>query len=216
MQNIYKKEFRCPTTVIAYGADIRHSKSPELIQKWGLLPGGYYLVVGRLVPDNNTDTIIREFIKSPSPKKLVIVGDVPYRDLYAQRLKSNSDSRLLFTGYVRDADELAELYHGCFAYLHGHEFGGTNPSLLMALGCGCAVCALDTLFNREVLKDGEHGLFFLKDENSLKNRIEEMEYHPEELDRLRMKSRARVEANYSWDKILGQYLVLFDKVIKGR
>ena len=135
---------------------------------------------------------------------------------YSQKFKAISDPQLLFTDYVPDPVELAELYHGCYAYLHGHEFGGTNPSLLMALGCGCAVCALDTLFNREVLKDGEHGLFFLKDENSLKNRIEEMEYHPEELDRLRMKSRARIEANYSWDKILGQYLVLFDKVIKER
>jgi glycosyltransferase involved in cell wall biosynthesis len=216
MQKIYKNEFRCPSTVIAYGADIRHSESPELIQKWDLLRGGYYLVVGRLVPDNNTDTIIREFCQSRSIKKLVIVGDVPYRDLYAQRLKSISDSRLLFTGYVRDADELAELYLGCFAYLHGHEFGGTNPSLLMALGCGCAVCALDTPFNQEVLKAGEYGFFFTKDANNLKNRIEGMEHHPEGLDRLRTKSRSRIAENYTWNKILGQYLVLFDKVIKER
>jgi glycosyltransferase involved in cell wall biosynthesis len=215
MQKIYEKEFHRPTVVIAYGADIRYSEKCELIHKRGLVRGGYYLVVGRLIPDNNLDTIIREFCSTPSPKKLVVVGDVPYRDGYAQKLKSIPDPRLVFTGYVRESNELAELYQGCFAYLHGHEYGGTNPSLLMALANGCAVCALDTVFNREVLQGGKYGLFFRKDANSLKDRIEEMEHHPEKLDSLRKISRVRIEENYSWANILGQYLELFKKIIQG-
>lgn len=215
MQKIYENEFHRPTVVIAYGADIQYSERCELIHKRGLVRGGYYLVVGRLIPDNNLDTIIKEFCSTPSPRKLVVVGDIPYRDRYAQKLKSIMDPRLLFTGYVRESDELAELYQGCFAYLHGHEYGGTNPSLLMALANGCAVCALDTVFNREVLQGGKYGFFFRKDTNSLKGRIEEMEHYPEKLDSLRRTSHVRIEENYSWAKILGQYLELFEKIIQG-
>ena len=81
---------------------------------------------------------------------------------------SPADPRLVFTGYVTDQDELSALYQHCHAYCHGHEFGGTNPALLQALANGCAVCALDTVFNREMLVDGEYGLFFSKKAGNLK------------------------------------------------
>jgi glycosyltransferase involved in cell wall biosynthesis len=214
MQKIYDKEFHRRPAVIAYGADVRYPENCERIRKRGLSPGEYYLVVGRLIPDNNPDFIIREFCSTDSSRKLVVVGDVPYRDRYAQKLKSFPDSRLLFTGYVREADELAELYQGCFAYLHGHEYGGTNPSLLLALANGCAVCALDTVFNREVLQGERHGIFFRKEADSLKDKIKEMEHHPEKLNVLRKISRVRIKENYSWSKILAQYLELFEKIIR--
>ena len=86
-----------------------------------------------MIPDNNADIILREFINSSSKKMLVIVGDVPYKDTYAQSLKKQDDPRVVFTGYVKDQDTLAELYHNCFAYFHGHEFGGTNPAMLKPL-----------------------------------------------------------------------------------
>lgn len=168
MQNVYETEFNAKSTVIAYGANIRESTNPELINKWNLTKNNYYLIIGRLVPDNNADIIIKEFCSSNSTKNLVVVGDVPYYDKYAQEIKSINDSRMIFTGYINDQDELAELYHNCFAYFHGHEFGGTNPTLLKALGYGSAVIALDTVFTREMLKGKEYGLFFSKDHSNLK------------------------------------------------
>lgn len=87
MADVYKKEFNVSSSVIAYGANIRYSQNPKLIQKWNLNLNDYYLVVGRLIPDNNSELIVREFIKSTSPKKLVIVGDVPYKDKYAESIK---------------------------------------------------------------------------------------------------------------------------------
>lgn len=102
MQKIYENEFGAQSTMIAYGANIRESKNPELIERWELQPNSYYLIVGRLIPDNNADLIVREFISSRSSMKLVIVGDVPYSDMYASAIKSTHDPRLLFTGYVTD------------------------------------------------------------------------------------------------------------------
>ena len=109
MQQVYLKEFNARSTVIAYGANLRYSQQPDLIKKWDLIPNEYYLIVGRLIPDNNSDLIQEGFLQSASEKKLVIVGDVPYQDLFAQQIKEKSKStdRIIMTGYVNDPDELA-------------------------------------------------------------------------------------------------------------
>lgn len=213
MAIVYKKEFNANSTVIAYGANLRESKNPELIKQWQLEKDSYYLIVGRLIPDNNADIIVREFKKSSSTKKLVIIGDVVYKDEYAEKIKSNSDSRIIFTGYVNDQDLLAELYHNCFAYIHGHEFGGTNPTMLKALAYGCAIIALDTVFSKEMLNKDEYGLFFNKQPSDLMNLIEHIEKNPAKINELRLKSRKRITDNYTWEKITNQYIELFNKMI---
>ncbi len=209
MQKIYLREFCAASTMIAYGANIPPPAAFGLAAKWNLEPRQYFLIVGRLVPDNNADLIVREFTASASPRKLVVVGDVPYRDRYAEAIRHLADPRLVFTGYVTDPDELAALYQNCFAYCHGHEFGGTNPALLQALANGCAVCALDTVFNREMLLDGEYGLFFGKESGNLGKLISELEGREELLAGFRRKAPERISGNYSWEKITDQYRQLF-------
>lgn len=214
MQTIYRDEFGSDSTMIAYGANIGPIADPGLLNKWQLQPRQYYLVVGRLIPDNNADLIVREFIASGSTKKLVIVGDVPYKDDYAGSIRRQADPRLVFTGYVTDPVDLAALYQHCHAYCHGHEFGGTNPALLQALANGCAVCALDTVFNREMLLAGEYGMFFSKENGSLKKLIMKLEERPELLAGFRQKARSRIRENYSWEKIVMQYCQLFENMVK--
>lgn len=213
MRDFYLEEFGVDSTVIAYGANIRYSKKKELIQQWGLEQKDYYLIVGRLIPDNNADLIVREFVKSNVSKKLVIVGDVPYEDEYANKIKSVSDPRVIFTGYVTDQEALAELYHGSYAYFHGHEFGGTNPTMLKALAYGCAIIALDTPFTKEMLEGDSHGLYFSKAEGDLCQTIEYADGNDLKLDEFRKKSRDRISNNYTWEKITDQYISLFNKAI---
>jgi glycosyltransferase involved in cell wall biosynthesis len=212
MRDVYLEEFQTDSAVIAYGANIRYSKQPELINKWNLKPNEYYLIVGRLIPDNNALLILQEFVLSATNKKLVIVGDVPYQDEYATNIKKIRDERILFTGYITSSDELAELYHNCFAYFHGHEFGGTNPTLLKALAYGCAIIALDTKFSREVLKSEEYGIYFTKESMNLSNLINQIEKDEKVLISYKEKSRNRIIENYTWEKISQQYLDLFRKI----
>ena len=213
MADFYKKEFNANSTIIAYGANIRYSKDASLIKKWDIDPNEYYLVVGRLIPDNNADIIIKEFSNSNSNKKLVIVGDVPYQDNYATRIKSVNDSRLIFTGYISNQDELAELYHGCFSYFHGHEFGGTNPTMLTAMAYGCAIIALDTPFTKEMCDNEKHALYFSKQKDSLRNLINEIEQNYDIILKMRKTSRERIVENYTWEKITQQYISLFNKML---
>ena len=216
MRDIYLNEFNTDSTVIAYGANIRESTNPKLIEKWELQKSEYYLIVGRLIPDNNADVIVKEFCKSNSNKKLVIVGDVPYQDKYAEKIKKTKDPRVIFTGYVNDQNCLSELYHNCYAYFHGHEFGGTNPTMLKALAYGCAVIALDTVFTKEMLSGDNFGIYFTKEENNLKNVIDYADLNNDELEELRKKSRSRIIENYTWDKIANQYENLFKVMIKNK
>ena len=215
MQKIYEHEFGAASVMIAYGADIPPAADHGLLAKWDLKSRQYYLIVGRLVPDNNADLIVREFTVSASLKKLVIVGDVPYKDRYADSIRRHAaDPRVVFTGYVTDPVELAALYQHCYAYCHGHEFGGTNPALLQALANGCAIYALDTVFNRETLLAGDYGLFFNKEKGSLRKLIAGMEKRPGLLDGFRQKAPSRIRENYSWEKIVAQYCQLFANMLK--
>lgn len=211
MRKVYLDKFNCDSTVIAYGADIRTSTQPELISHWGLNSMEYYLIVGRLIPDNNADILIEGFASSSSTKKLVVVGDVPYQDAYADRIKGLKDERLVFTGYVKDQQVLAELYHHAYGYLHGHEFGGTNPTMLKAMAYGSAILALDTPFNQEMLQNGEHGLFFPKNDESLKKLIHQVEEDHEAVVQMKKNSYQGIIDRYTWNHVINQYA----KVLTG-
>lgn len=213
MAEIYKDLFQCESHIIAYGANIRYSENEALIKEWGIEKNAYYLIVGRLIPDNNSDLIIREFVKSNSKKKLIIVGDVPFSDEYSKKVKNIVDDRIVFVGYVYDQNKLAELYHNCFAYFHGHEFGGTNPAMLKAMAYGCAVVALDTPFSKEMCDENNYAIYFNKSESNLKNLIEDIETDQNRITELRNKSRMRITENYTWEKITEQYIALFNKML---
>jgi glycosyltransferase involved in cell wall biosynthesis len=216
MRKVYLDLFKRDSKVIAYGASIRNSQSPELINKWNLKQRDYFLVIGRLIPDNNADLIIKGFLKSSSKKKLVIVGDVPYKDSYASNLKKINDKRLIFTGYVNDQDLLAELYHNSYVYIHGHEFGGTNPTMIKAMAYGCAILALDTVFNHEMLLKGKFGLFFKKELISVTNQINYCEKENILMDKLRNESANGITNKYNWDFVSSQYLEVFKTLVSQR
>ncbi|GMQ25412.1 glycosyltransferase [Algoriphagus sp. oki45] len=214
MRRVYLELFQKDSQVIAYGANPREHVGPEPLEKWNLESRGYFLIVGRLVPDNNADLIIEGFLKSNSERKLVIVGDVPFSDPWANRLKNIQDPRLLFTGYVTDPEELASLYSHCFAYFHGHEYGGTNPAMLKALGYACAILALDTPFNQEMLQNGKHGWYFEKNVEAVKKVVEKAEEEEEQMDHLRNSARSGLTQKYNWDYVTKQYLEVFLRLKK--
>jgi len=212
MRRVYLELFDADSKVIAYGANPRESAEIKFIEKWGLIPESYFLIVGRLVPDNNADLIIEGFLKSNSNRKLVIVGDKPFEDEWADELKKIRDPRILFTGYVRDPDELASFYIHSYAYFHGHEYGGTNPAMLKALGYGCAILALDTPFNQEMLQNGKHGWYFDKDVKAVEEIVEKAENNPSIMDEFRKEARSGLTQKYNWDYVTEQYLEVFQEL----
>lgn len=213
ISDYYADEFKADSIPIAYGAHIYEGEVDSTLLPNGLVENGYYLCVGRLIPDNHLIEIVDGFKKSNSSKKLVIVGDLPYKDNYVDQLKKQADDRVVFTGYVKDQTLLRALYVNCFAYLHGHAFGGTNPSLLKALAFGCCVLAHDNPFNREVLDNEKHGLYFNAIATSIATAINKIESDNALVEHYKQTSRNRIREAYTWEHINEQYDALFQKML---
>ena len=203
MRQVYSDEFKTDSVMIAYGANIQHSDRPQLLDPYALIPGQYYVIASRLVPDNNADLIVRAFERVKTEKLLVIAGGTPYRDPFAERVKQTTDPRIRFLGHIDDQEVIRELHCNAYAYIHGHQYGGTNPALLKALGYGNCIVALDTVFNREVL--GTYGQFFTKDLASLVERLQYLEDHPEVQAALASAAPERIRERYTWDHISDEY-----------
>ena len=213
MRKIYLELFNKDSKVIAYGPSKIKGKNFKLTKNFGVIPREYYLVIGRLVPDNNADKIIEEFIRSKSSKKLVIVGDVPYNDNYASTVKNISNPQIIITGYVKDSSLLCQLYKNCYAYIHGHEYGGTNPTMINAMYYGTAILALKTPFNKEMLQNGKYGLLFEKKSNSLRELINYSDTNHDKLSVLRKNSLRGITKKYNWEYITKSYISEFKSIV---
>ncbi len=219
MHRLYARDFGIETDYIAYGANIEQSEHPEVLAKYGLTSGGYYLIASRLVPDNNADLIVREFVASGSTKTLAIAGGADYKgntveQAFLARLKGLANDRVKFLGHVGESGHVKELHCHSFGYIHGHQFGGINPSLLKALGYGNCVLALDTPFNSEVLDGGNYGLLWKKDEGRLAGQIRKIEADEVLRQGFCAKAPERIRERFTWDRITSQYETLFSYLTK--
>lgn len=207
------------TTFIAYGAETRKSTLPEDEPKlidWykqkKLMPGSYYLVVGRFVPENNFETMIREFMKSKSRKDLAIIttGDEAFFNQLEKKLHFRKDKRIKFVGTVYDQELLKKIRENAYGYIHGHEVGGTNPSLLEALGSTKLNLLLDVNFNREV--GGRAAVYWKKTEGSLAALIDVADgMAAESIEQMGRKAKGRIAKKYSWEFIASSYGKLFER-----
>ena len=210
----YKKELGSNSVVIAYGAHIDDIENSSSLNLFNLIKNDYFLVVGRLIPDNHILEIVNGFKLSKSNKKLVIVGDVPYKDKFAEEVKLLADERVVFTGFIKDSNILKSLYTNSYAYIHGHAYGGTNPSLLKALAYGCCVLAHDNVFNREMLSNTEFGIYFNSAHENISMIINDIDKNDSKVLTMKLNARNRIIENYTWDKILNQYDQLFERMLK--
>ena len=209
MSDIYLEKFNSLSSVIAYGSTMVNTKSIDVLKKFNLHKNQFYLIVGRLIPDNNSKLIIESFIRSNNNKKLVVVGDVPYIDKYADDIKKIKSEKLILTGYIKCQNQLTQLFANCFAYIHGHEFGGTNPTMINALDMNCEIISLDTVFNREMLKN-KKVIFFKKKIFSITNSIKLFESSHHEL--IKINKKYKLPEKYRWNFIVQKYIDEFLKV----
>lgn len=206
MNKVYLEKFHKKSSIIAYGSTMSKENNLDVLKKFNLKKNDYYLIVGRLIPDNNSKLIIESFLKSNSNKSIVVVGDVPYNDDYANDIKLMSSNKVVFTGYINNQVDLTALYNNCYGYIHGHEFGGTNPTMINALDLNCQILALNTVFNREMLEN-KKSIFFSSNENSITKKINEFEDKYYEITQ--KNSSYKLKEKYDWDFISNQYLKVF-------
>ena len=216
--------FHPRTAYLAYGAEegasLLSDSAPRFVDwlnRWGVKPFAYYLVVGRLVPENNYETILREFMASDTRRALILITDRNEGLLrrLEEKLRFSSDPRVRFAGTVYDEALLYKIRENAYAYLHGHEVGGTNPSLLEGLAATKVNLLYDVVFNREVGK--EAALYWRKEAGSLLALLQRAEEMPEaEREALGRKAKARIGEDYRWQMIADQYASLWQDAFVGK
>lgn len=221
VRNTYSK-YKPDTTFIAYGADLRLSKLADKDNKiinWylknGLEKKNYYLAVGRFVPENSFEIMIREFMASNSKRNFAIITTSNNKFLaeLEDRLHFKKDKRIKFVGTVYDSELLKKIRENAYAYLHGHTVGGTNPSLIEALGSTDLNLLIDVGFNQEVAEDT--ALYWGSDIDDLRKLIDKVDAMSiEAIHELGKKAKKRVADAYTWEHIGYKYEQLFLENIK--
>ena len=214
------KKYNPKTTFIAYGAETSASTlkdDDEKVLNWygkfNIKSKNYYLIVGRFVPENNFEVMIKEFMKSKTKKDLVIITGYEGVGLYdelKEKTHFDKDKRIKFVGTVYDQQLLKKIREDAYGYIHGHSVGGTNPSLLEALGRTDLNLLFDVCFNREVGQDGAK--YWTKEYGLLAQMLERADQMTgQEIEEIGTKAKERIDKYYSWEYITQRYEELFTK-----
>ncbi len=213
------RQYSPKTTYIAYVADVVPStladddpKFVDWMDEHGLEKNKYYMCCGRFVPENSFEIMIREFMKSRSKKDFAIIttkNDSLLEEL-EKKLGWRSDKRIKFVGTVYDSQLLKKIRENAYGNFHGHTVGGTNPSLLEAMGSTELNLLIDVGFNREVGQDA--ALYWKEDNGDLANLIDEADNMNSQLCfEYGLKAKERIKSAFSWEYIGNEYMRVWQK-----
>lgn len=208
------KKYNPKTTFIAYGADLEKRKldnNDKKLKDWyaknNIGIKNYYLIIGRFVPENNFETMIREFMKSNTTKDLVIITNSEKNKFFntlKEKTHFEKDNRIKFVGTIYEKELVKKIRENAYAYLHGHSVGGTNPSLIESLATTDLNLLYNVEFNKEVALDG--ALYWNLEKDNLANLINKCEeIKNEEISELSNKAKKRIFDAYTWEKIINNY-----------
>lgn len=210
----YATRFGVGTELLTYGAKLIDRPRVGRLGGLRLIPNRYHLVVARFEPENNVELIVDGYRKSGARFPLVVVGSSPYSSHYTQLVTTTAagDPRVRFLGGVWDQELLDQLYTNALTYLHGHSVGGTNPSLLRAMGAATSVLAYDGPFNREVL--GPDGGYFAS-ADALAPLLDQAEADPQVHYRTGQQLQDRARRTYDWGAVALGYERLANQLAAG-
>lgn len=213
IQDYLLKKYGAASTYIPYAADVFEQRNDDIniLEKFDLDNIIYDLVVARFEPENNIETILKAYGRLPN-KKLVLVGDYLHTAFGRRLYKEYSTlSNINFLGPLFNTKQLNVLRHYSNLYLHGHSAGGTNPSLLEAMGCGALICAHDNIFNKHIL--GNDAFFFRNssDLTSLLSSDVDVNNHTDWINN----NRKKIATDYNWNVITDKIETCFKKWCKS-
>jgi glycosyltransferase involved in cell wall biosynthesis len=189
-------------TTIPYGAPRIDDADKNLLTPYRLRTGEYALLIARAEPENSVLEVVRAWSQTRRGHKLVVLGKYDPEHPYQRAVLAAASPEVQFVGAIYDQAVVGALrFHARF-YVHGHQVGGTNPSLVEALGAGNAVLAHDNRFNRWVA--GGAGLYF-ENEQDCAMQVERLLDDTALIERLRRASRARHAVQFTWDSVLADY-----------
>ncbi|MCX2865286.1 DUF1972 domain-containing protein [Paucibacter sp. PLA-PC-4] len=200
-------------TMIPYGAAEVTTAPQEPVRALGLVPGRYLTVVARAEPENSILEVVTGFSAAPRGVQLAVLGKYDEGNAYHRAVKAAAGPEVAFLGAIYDKTVVQALRAHSLAYVHGHQVGGTNPSLVEALGAGNAVIAHDNQFNRWVV--GEGAAYFA-DAGQFSATLATLLAAPDRVDAMRAASRKRFLERFTWPQVLTEYQVMLEQWLPQR
>lgn len=211
IKNYYEKKYKKNSTFIPYGFEIQKPIGLESVENLNLQVGDYFFWLGRLEPENNPEMVIEAFKMANTQKKLLLLGDNPYKKKYVKKLKNLANEKIIMPGAIY-GEGYSQLLHNSYCFIHSSEVGGTHPALVEAMGAGKPVLLLKNQQNYEVA--GDFAIYF-NNKQELKNLIEWSDENPQKLLDIGKNLKKRAEENYSWKFVLSEYKKLFERFLKN-
>lgn len=213
IQKYYQKKYNVDSYCIAYGADLINNFNVGLLEDYKVESQKYFILIARLEPENNIETILDAFCQSQSDFPFLVIGNynTKYGDYVKHKYKNN---KIFFCGGIYDKKRLDSLRKYALAYFHGHSVGGTNPSLLEAMASQAFIVAHENEFNQSIL---EGNALYFKGKNDLKTIIADLSSFSLTKRQLFIANNCiAIENRYAWDLITKEYETLFIKVLKEK
>lgn len=213
IQEFLEKKYKKESKYIAYGATLFDSPDFTKIQSIVGTPYSYDLLIARMEPENNVETIIKGYLKKDSSRKLLLVGNQEGTKFGKYLFeKYNANKSIVFLGAIYDMNTLDNLRYYSNLYFHGHSVGGTNPSLLEAMACNCCIVAHDNVFNKSILSDDA---FYFSNENQLAEYLFLEKKQTDVLLKIENNNN-KIRYQYDWDVINTAYLDFIKKCIEEK
>lgn len=201
IQSYFRKKYGIEAEYIAYGAELFEGSDESVPAAYGVSPGHYFLLIARMEPENNIETILDGFTRSGTSDKFLVIGDTKNKFGQYLRSKFRHDDRIVFAGMIYDQQKTHSLKLFSRLYFHGHSTGGTNPSLLEAMASRALIAAHDNAFNRDTLGDDAYYFSGAADITGLITRVR----HGEEEELMIAHNREKIRQRFNWDLIIAQY-----------
>ena len=206
-----RKKYQKEAFYIPYGADVPDSFSESVLAKFHLEKNQYFLLIARMEPENNIETVILGYLQTARPYPLIIIGSTENK--YGQfLLKKYASNFIQLPGAIYDQATINALRHYSTLYFHGHSVGGTNPSLLEAMACGCNIAAHDNVFNRAILADSA---FYFSSAEDVKN-IVRQPLPNTAVNRWKILNIEKIEKTFNWKRIINDYESIFLQAIQPK
>jgi glycosyltransferase involved in cell wall biosynthesis len=202
---------RTPLTTIPYGAPFLEAVPPAPLAQFGLAGNDYLLLIARPEPENSILEIVQTFTSTQRRCLLVVLGDYVTTRPYHKSILDAANDQVLFPGAIYDPEQVAALRYHCLLYVHGHTVGGTNPSLVEAMGAGNAILAHGNIFNRWVT--GPEAARFFTDKTDCLTQMNDLLDSPDTIAKMRTASRKRFLEAFTWEKVLRAYETCFNQFI---
>ena len=199
IQTYLRNKYSVDSEYIPYGANLISDVDYSILKEQNLTKGSYNMLISRMEPENNIETILQSVVESDTTRKFLVIGNTENK--YGQYIKQKfKDDRIIYLGYVLGIKKLDALRKNSNLYFHGHTVGGTNPSLLEAMSSHALICAHDNEFNKTILgKDA----FYFSCKKCIISLLNQDEIN--ETDIFISNNLEKIKQKYSWHKVISDY-----------